>query len=229
MAASGTIAASATAAKRVETLAGPACLAGPAGLTPDGMQHFSPDPAADAEALLLARYASGDAAAARLLAAQLTPRLYAHAFRVLGESAEAEDVTQEALLRLWKIAPDWRTGEAKVSTWCYRVVANLCTDRLRKRRSVPLEEVAEPHDPRPDAEQRLQQRARADALQAALQTLPDRQRQAVVLRHIEGLANPEIASILEIGVEAVESLTARGKRGLAAALANQKEALGYET
>ena len=208
---------------------GPACLASPVALRPEPMRHFPPDPAPDAEALLLARYAGGDAAAARLLAVQLAPRLFAHAVRVLGDGHEAEDVTQEALLRLWKIAPDWRAGEAKVSTWCYRVVANLCTDRLRKRRSVPLEEVAEPEDPRPDAAQQLQQRARVDALQAALQSLPDRQRQAVVLRHIEGLANPEIAQILDIGVEAVESLTARGKRGLAAALAGQKEALGYET
>ena len=118
---------------------------------------------------------------------------------MLGEAAEAEDVAQEALLRLWKIAPDWRTGEARVSTWCYRVVANLCTDRLRKRRTVPLEDMGEPADPRPGAEQGLQQIARADALQAALETLPDRQRQAVILRHIEGLANPEIAAILGKG------------------------------
>jgi len=62
-----------------------------------------------------------------------------------------------------------------------------------------------------------------------LAQLPERQRQAVVLRHIEGLSNPEIALALDIGVEAVESLTARGKRALAAALQGQKEALGYGT
>ena len=64
--------------------------------------------------------------------------------------------------------------------------------------------------------------------QTALDSLPDRQRQAVVLRHIEGMTNPEIAAILEIGVEAVESLTARGKRALSLALAGQRQALGYE-
>ena len=130
-------------------------------------------------------------------------------------------------MRLWQIAPDWRTGEAKVSTWLYRVVANLCTDRLRKRRSVPLDQVAEPTDAAPSVAQKMQDRARVDALLAALQELPERQRQAVVLRHIEGLANPEIAEILEVGVEAVESLTARGKRALTAALKGQKDALGY--
>ena len=73
----------------------------------------------------------------------------------------------------------------------------------------------------------MQQAARADALQAALNTLPERQRQAVVLRHLEGLSNPEIADILEIGVEAVESLTARGKRALKQALSGQRDALGF--
>ena len=82
---------------------------------------------------------------------------------------------------------------------------------------------------RPDKTlERLQRVAREDALQTALDALPERQRQAVVLRHIEGLANPEIAQILDIGVEAVESLTARGKRALTALLAGQREALGYE-
>jgi RNA polymerase sigma factor (sigma-70 family) len=180
------------------------------------------------DAALLARYVQGDASAARLLTARLTPRVFAHAFRVLGDSAEAEDVSQDAMLRLWRIAPEWRTGEAKVSTWLYRVTANLCTDRLRRKRGSALDDIAEPADPTPGAEARLQDRARYDALQAALATLPERQRQAVVLRHIEGLANPEIAVILEITTEAVESLTARGKRALAQALSGARAQLGYE-
>ena len=192
------------------------------------MTREPPDPAEDADAALLLRYAGGDPAAARLLATRLTPRVYTHAQRVLGDGAEAEDVTQEALLRLWRIAPEWRTGEARVTTWLYRVVANLCTDRLRKRRTTPLDEVAEPADPAPSAAQGLQQAARMDALQAALDTLPERQRQAVVLRHIDGLANPEIAAILGVGIEAAESLTARGKRALKAALDGQRDALGFE-
>ena len=63
---------------------------------------------------------------------------------------------------------------------------------------------------------------RMAALQGALDTLPERQRQAVVLRHIEGLTNPEIAVVMDIGVEAVESLTARAKKALAMALAEQR-------
>jgi len=180
------------------------------------------------EALLVA-FAGGDGAAARILTLRLTPRVLAHATRLLGSRAEAEEVAQEAMLRLWRQAPRWRPGEARVTTWLYRVVANLCIDRQRGARggTVPLDAEAEPRDPAPGAPERLQQRARAEALQAALARLPARQRQAVVLRHIEGLANPEIAGIMEITVEAVESLTARGRRALATALAARKEELGY--
>lgn len=176
---------------------------------------------------LLVLYANGEASAARALTLRLTPKVFGHAFRVLGDRAEAEDVAQEALIRLWKQATDWRQGEAKVTTWLYRVVANLCTDRLRKSRGVALDAIPEPEDDKETPAEALQQKSRQAALQSALQELPDRQRQAVLLRHIEGLSNPEIAEIMDIGVEAVESLTARGKRALAKILAGRKEELGY--
>lgn len=188
--------------------------------------------ASDSDDDLLALYAAGDRMAARALAGRLTPRSLGYAMRLLGgDRAEAEDVVQEAMLRLWRIAPDWRRGEAQVSTWLYRVVTNLCTDRQRRlarhARSMgdDLPDVA---DDRPDADARLVQADRMAALNAALAALPPRQREAVILRHIEGLANPEIAQILGIGVEAVESLTARGKRALATALEAQRDGLGYE-
>ncbi len=178
---------------------------------------------------LMVLFANGDPMAARVLTARLLPPAYRHAARVLGDKAEAEDVAQDAMLRLWKAADGWKAdGAAKVSTWLHRVVANLSIDRLRRSgRAVGLDETDEPSDTSPGAEQKLTQSARMAALDAALARLPERQRQAVVLRHIEGFSNPEIAEMLGIGVEAVESLTARGKRALSAALAGQKEALGY--
>ena len=188
---------------------------------------FDADKGTPDEALLIA-YGNGDVSAARILTHRLTPRLMAFAARMLNDRSEAEDVIQEAMLRLWKQATNWRQGEAKVSTWLYRVVSNLCTDRLRRRRSVDLDAIDEPLDDAPSAEEGMQQRARVEALEAALGTLPERQKEAVVLRHIEGLANPEIAAIMEISLEAVESLTARGKRALAAALSDQRTALGFE-
>lgn len=178
---------------------------------------------------LMILFANGDREAARLLSARLLPRAFRHAARVLGNPSDAEDVAQDAMMRLWKAAAQWRTdGAAKPSTWLHKVVANLCVDRLRRSgRSVELgdDDFA---DDAPDAETQMQDKGRMEALDAALATLPERQRQAVVLRHIEGLSNPEIADALEIGVEAVESLTARGKRALKVALEGQKEALGYD-
>ncbi|AZQ69155.1 RNA polymerase sigma factor [Silicimonas algicola] len=196
-------------------------------------QNSRPDAPADEapDAALLVAFANGDAAAGRDLVARLAPRLFGYSVRVLGDRAEAEDVVQETMMKLWKVAPDWRQGEAQVSTWAYRVAVNLCTDRLRRRKvrgQVPLETVPEPEADIASAVDRMTETARADALQAALDELPDRQRQAVVLRHLEGLSNPEIAAIMDIGVEAVESLTARGKRALAAILAGRREELGYD-
>lgn len=178
---------------------------------------------------LLVLYARGDAEAARELTDRMLPRALSVATRVLGDRAEAEDVAQEAMLRLWRIAPDWQTGQAKVSTWLYRVTMNLCIDLQRKRRggTVALDDAPDPADHAPSAAEQLVAKARSDALQDALAQLPDRQRQAVVLRHLEELANPEIAEILGVSVEAVESLVARGKRGLTAALNQRRDDLGY--
>ena len=185
---------------------------------------------AEAQTDLLRRAASGDATAARILAQDLGKRAFAQAFRMLGNRAEAEDVAQDALMRLWRVAKDWRDDGAKPSSWLYRVVANLCIDRMRRTQpdTLDAEDGFEPEDDAPGVEAKMQQQARMDALYAALRQLPDRQRQAVVLRHIEGLANPEIAEQLNVSVEAVESLTSRGKRALAAALAKRKMDLGFE-
>ncbi|QPM90094.1 ECF RNA polymerase sigma factor SigE [Pseudooceanicola algae] len=188
------------------------------------------DPDAIPDDALLVLFSNGDQAAAAILTARLGPRVLSQAWRMLGDRAEAEDVTQEAMMRLWKIAPDWRQGEARVTTWLYRVTANLCTDRLRRRRggTTDIDDVPEPADPAKPVDEQMQQRSRMAALQGALDALPDRQKQAVILRHLEGLGNPEIAEIMEISTEAVESLTARGKRALSQILAGRRDELGYQ-
>lgn len=177
---------------------------------------------------LLALFAQGDLRAAQTLTDLLAPRLLRFAARMLGDRAEAEDVTQDTMLRLWRIAPDWSSGSAKPSTWAFQVARNLCLDRLRRRKPM-VPDLPDLPDTAAGADARLMQAARAQALDAALAQLPDRQREAVILRHIEGLSNPEIAAILLVGVEAVESLTARGKRNLTALLSGRAEELGYDT
>lgn len=176
---------------------------------------------------LVVLYANGDITAGRVLALRLTPRVMGYASRMLGDRIEAEDVTQEAMLRLWQMAPKWRQGEAMVTTWLYKVVSNLCIDRLRRRRHSPLDAAAEAEAPDPPAFERLVEKDRLRALDIALSMLPERQRQAVVLRHLEEFGNAEIASLMEIGIEAVESLVARGKRNLTAILSGRSAELGF--
>jgi RNA polymerase sigma factor (sigma-70 family) len=194
----------------------------------DGQGHHDGG-AEDPDAALLVAYADGNPRAAQALTLRLTPRVFGQAYRMLQHRAEAEDLTQEALLRLWRAAPGWQTGEARVTTWLYRVVANLCTDRLRSRRPfADLQAIAEQADPAPGATRHMQDAARFRAVADALAAMPDRQAQAVALRHLEGLTNPDIAAIMDISVDAVESLTARGKRTLAAVLAGRRDELGYD-
>lgn len=177
---------------------------------------------------LLARYGAGDPLAARQMSERFLPIAYRVAARQLGDATQAEDVAQEAMIRLFRIAPRWQGGRARVTSWLYRVVVNLCLDQTRVHPSVPIETAPDMDSGAPSAEQTLTDQARLAALSLALTGLAPRQRMAVVLRHIEGLSNPEIAAAMDIGLEAVESLTARGKRALTEALAGQKAALGYE-
>ena len=180
------------------------------------------------DAVLLERFAAGDQSAARALSDQLLPGALRQAYRMLGDQAEAEDVAQDAMLRLWKQATDWRAGEARVSTWLYRVVHNLCIDRIRKRRpQVPVEDAPEPVDPDPSVLDRMAQTEQSKAVAAAIAELPERQRQALVLRHFEGMSNPAIGEALECSVEAVESLLARARRALAKRMEEEREAFGY--
>ncbi len=180
------------------------------------------------DAELLQAYAQGAAGAAQVLTERLLPRVFGQAYRILNDRAEAEDVAQEAFLRLWKIAPDWDADRAKVTTWVYRIVMNLCTDRLRKVKNSALDDAPEVADDGQSAEAHLLEISRQKALYQALGTLPERQAQAMSLRHLEELSNPEIAEIMGLSVEAVESLLSRGKRGLKVALQAQQHALGYQ-
>ena len=166
------------------------------------------------------RVGQGDGAACRLLVDRHLVPLVAFARRLLGCQAEAEDVAQDVFLRVWTKARDWTPGAAKLSTWLHQVALNLCRDRLRRRRpSASLDDVIEPTDPSPTAPDRIQTDQVGRRVNQALDALPTRQREAIVLCHYQGLSNIEAAGLLGISVEALESLLARGRRTLRKALA----------
>lgn len=174
----------------------------------------------DPDAELVARVGQRDPGAARALVARKLPRLLALATRLLGDRMEAEDVAQEAFIRIWKQAPRWKDGEARFDTWLHRVALNLCYDRLRGRREEPHDEMPDEPDPQPRADARLETLERDARVRAALEALPARQREALVLQYYQELSNIDAAGLMGITVDALESLLSRARRNLRAQLAN---------
>ncbi len=169
---------------------------------------------------LLMRVAQGDPAAVRALAARKLPRMLALAGRMLGDTSEAEDVAQEAMIRAWRQAPTWTPGAARFDTWLHRVTLNLCYDRLRRRREIPTERPPEQSDEGPAPDRGLEAADVGRRVAAAMAVLPDRQREAVALCHYQEMTNIEAAAVMGVSVEALESLLSRGRRALRVALSD---------
>ena len=174
----------------------------------------------DPDGELVRRAGLGEAAAVQALVARKLGRVLSLAERLLGDAFEAEDVAQETFLRVWRIAPRWRPGAAKFDTWLHRVTLNLCFDRLRRRRERPTAEPPDLPDPGPAPDRGLIAEDVGRRVRAALQALPPRQRQAIVLCHYQELGNIEAAGLMGVSVEALESLLSRGRRALKSALAD---------
>ncbi len=181
--------------------------------------HSTPDSAVMSDEELCMAVAQGDEKAFAVLVDRYLPRLLAVSTRMLANPSEADDVAQEAMLRVWTRSILWQPGSAKFGTWLHRVVINLCIDRLRKRTFRPLEDAAEVVDltanPQGDSE-RLQI---GRAVREALDQLPGKQKAAVVLCHYEGYTGKEAAAILQISVLAVQSLLVRARAALRLSLA----------
>lgn len=178
----------------------------------------------DPDAELVAGVGRQEPAAVRTLVARKLPRLLALATRMLGDRMEAEDVAQEAFMRIWKQAPRWREGEARFDTWLHRVALNLCYDRLRAHREEPADELPDTDDPAAAPDTQLEAQSRDARVRAALAALPARQREALVLNYYQELSNIEAAALMGITVEALESLLARARRSLRAQLAGDDPA-----
>jgi RNA polymerase sigma-70 factor (ECF subfamily) len=177
----------------------------------------------DLDDRLLARAGEDDRRAFEELVGRHLDRTYALARRLTGSDSEADDVTQEVFTRAWLKAPTWRPGQARFSTWLYRVTANLSVD-VRRRRGPPVVEI-DPDDPAvgtADAAETVVAAGQEDArLAAAVAALPERQRTAVALTYTSGLSNAEAAAVMEVSVKAFEALLVRAKRELRQRLAGE--------
>jgi len=169
------------------------------------------------ETLMLA-VADGDLSAFEEIVLRHQASAWRTAYRVLGCRQTAEDVTQEAFLRIFQAAERYQPS-AGFRTYLYHVVVRLCLDCLRKRRPRPAEDLGSVVGKTPLPEEDAACRARAQAVQEALRQLPAKQRLAIVLRYYEGLSGREIAAAMQTSVKAVERLLARGRAGLESGLA----------
>ena len=173
---------------------------------------------------LVTRAQSGDRAAANELLRRHYDRIYAICRRIAGNDADAADATQEALMAIVR-GLDRFDGNAKFSTWSYRVATNACLDELRRRKRRPtptdLDEHADWSTQTADVEagdfdDRMVER---DAMGQALAALPDDFREPVVLRDVGGLDYAEISQQLGIPPGTVRSRIARGRAKLAEIIA----------
>jgi RNA polymerase sigma-70 factor (ECF subfamily) len=145
-----------------------------------------------------------------------------YAYRMLGNTRDTEDITQETFLRLWTHADTWRAEKASLTTWLHRIAHNLCIDYLRKDKSALSKEYEDDQESLDKPADVPDQTRSLEDLRHALDELPERQRSAIVLSHYHGFSNRDIAAIMDISVDALESILARARRGLKARLTLQE-------
>lgn len=175
---------------------------------------------ADRDADQIKRAAGGDPAAIRAIVVRNTAPLHALAFRMLRSQEDAEEVVQETFLRAWKALPNWKP-KAQLSTWLHRVALNLCYDRLRKRREHVMAEPPDIVDDGPGPQGQLERRQDIERVHGAIAQLPERQQAALSLCALEGYTNKMAAEILDVSVDALESLLSRARRQLRTILSEQ--------
>jgi len=163
---------------------------------------------------LLAAAGTGDLRAFEQIVRRHQARACRIAYRFLGDQAEAEDMAQEAFMRVLKAAPRYQPT-AQFSTYLYQIVSRLCLDHRRKKRPVLRREMPDEQDPSPAQINGMIQQERDRAIREALDALPPDQRMAIVLRCYERLSYREIGAAMKKTEKAVDRLLARARGRLA--------------
>jgi len=180
---------------------------------------------------LMARIVKGDAEAFEILVNRHQATVLNLIYRFIGDKAQAKDLAQEVFIKVWQAAKTYKP-EAKFTTWIYRVSTNVCFNELksaRRKKWFQFLRLGDQHegsiedtfiDGSPSPEDLLLAKEKNRQISDALQSLPDNQRMALVLRRYDNLSYTEIAQIIGCSVSAVESLLVRAKRTLQKKLKN---------
>ncbi len=197
-----------------------------------------PDYSEMSDERLMACVQAGDHGAFSMLVQKHSNMFFAAAYRMCANADESEDIVQEAFLKLWRNPKGWDAAHGvKFTTWFYRVVTNQALDHMRKKKPQVSGDIIEfMRDNRDSQQDVMEEREEQDALESAIQSLPERQKAALNLCYYEGLSNKEAADVLGVGVKALESLLMRAKSAIRIALTDKgllndlagKEAHYYE-
>lgn len=164
--------------------------------------------------VLMARVVQRDQYAFAVLAERHAPTALGLAQRIVRSVADAEDVVQESLTRLWVFADRWNPAGARFSSWFYRIVTNQAISRLRRRTGEPLDAMDEPTDESPGPHDQVAGHEIGRAIQAAVGRLPPRQRAAIALCYDHDLSCAEAAEAMGVSIGTMESLLFRARRSL---------------
>jgi RNA polymerase sigma-70 factor (ECF subfamily) len=176
---------------------------------------------------LLARIARQDRGAFTALMRRHGQHVRGLALGFSGQAADADDVSQDIFIMLWRKPGAWRPGGAAFSTWLYRVVVNRCIDQARRRRLrswLPFGEVPDPVDDAPDAASTLAGREHLAEVRLMIRDLPEQQRLALLLAVQGERSNAEIGSILGVSEGAAEQLLVRARRTLRVKIKEKEDA-----
>ncbi|HIE27510.1 TPA: sigma-70 family RNA polymerase sigma factor [Candidatus Poribacteria bacterium] len=188
----------------------------------------------DADVDLMLKFQAGDVSAFEQLMHKHQKSVINTIYRFIGNRAEAEELAQEVFLKVYNSAQKYKP-KAKFSTWLYKIVTNLCLNELRRRRleTVPLDDLAEEIPPLSKGGKRgdfidagqippdiaLEKNELVALIKKAVESLPEKQRMALILREYDGLSYKEIAEVMGCSVASVQSRLQRAKATLKEKLA----------